>query len=1205
MVSRSSEPRCGGTCDLALELLRTYALQPGDWLSACVRRRRVGLTRSGDFCSSLCRLLNSPLMQNRPLSTLLGTGTIQAVLLVCALMAGSLALQEFSFVLGPVPAAHCGAVRFTVLSLRNGSRPTSATGRQGRNERAAFGLLLNGCEVPTAPFPDDTERALFTNSSLDRPDHWQYLSGPVGFNGISITTAEHGDVSGDPAAFLVECASESRLHEFEAVAASSECGWFPGGAISVGLQEALGEVPPVQMPAGRGERVTLDYSALRCSQPVFWRATALLLLALTLGSTATLAFVISRFELLELPEPVQVLSVGMSTSSLFAIASCLTSWQAYRLEVWNHTGLILFLSSCLWGERCLNFRIAMFSLYLGVARCFWRPATLHLGTRVEPFACVLVGVAVIAEVLRRWIVRSQVQMVREDQARLTDVWQRLTAERHRLEALGQVAGLVVRLQRSLSGCGRDHVGGSGHVRHTCAVQGSSGKIEHLPVVCLDQLYFQAAVVAPLFLAKMQQWASVAGGVAVWEEDTAGADAPARGAWAPLLDPELGKTLAIYQYEGDSSRVVNIVHGSVVLEGAEGQQRCLQEMQADPGVEIVGVSDRQLVGHGPHDDYCKPCVRVWVKVTMAAAHDLRVADHVCQLDLVLQELWAFFDAPTKRRYQRFRRCVADSVNQKKKDSVWQPGARSPHATWRRWGWSMPGGVRVRPLTHEGGAGGGRGGGRDVLAAKGSAENVGSMMEKGASPLDSGWGNGVGRGEGDEDEQGLEVTGQTHAAVDACTPVKKAVLEEFFGVFPQSAHAPRAHACCACDDAACHGCGSSRPSSRGGFCATCASVQGCMLPKQMHEQLVRHHVLIVNSYLAASLDDRLRHILALLRPLADPATRGAGVGGDQADSVESPSSRVRLQSHDSKATSDADGSSGMPLQFSPEIRELLQHKCSHPGHHLRRHLSDLSVGAKSATWQSILFSSCPITFAYTKPQIRGLIGATGVGIFLQLIVPSFTHLGGKSRFAEILDQNSVQSPLFRLQAKELRGGKHLPTSDMRIGDVTLLKDGCRLPAEGTLQTKQGASIYLAHPDGLPISANGFAFRTAESGDPDFDPVILSWSFCADGGAARPSDCAEDAWLVAGSTQCFFTMHQVRCLPVTGRAFDTARERGTEHVFDLRVPRSFIFLTLCHLMRPCMPLAAVIISIGYLAPLRLFHSVCSKELCTRALLYSKETC
>jgi len=248
---------------------------------------------------------------------------------------------------------------------------------------------------------------------------------------------------------------------------------------------------------------------------------------------------------------------------------------------------------------------------------------------------------------------------------------------------------------------------------------------------------------------------------------------------------------------------------------------------------------------------------------------------------------------------------------------------------------------------------------------------------------------------------------------------------------------------------------------------------------------------------------------------------------------------------------------------------------------------------------------LTFAFIKRQIQGLLLAVGLSIFLQLFLPAFIGLGGKARLAEILDQNSVESPLFRLQAKELRGGKHLPASDMRIGHVTLLKDGCRLPAEGTLQTKEGASIYLAHPDGLPISANGFAFRTADSGDPDFDPVILSWSYCADiADLAGPADCAEESWLVAGSTQCFFTMHQVRCVPV-GRRFDTARERGTEHMFDLRVPRSLILLTLCHVVRPCLPLAAMTIAIGYLAQRRLFHSVCSKELCTGALVYSKETC
>ena len=60
----------------------------------------------------------------------------------------------------------------------------------------------------------------------------------------------------------------------------------------------------------------------------------------------------------------------------------------------------------------------------------------------------------------------------------------------------------------------------------------------------------------------------------------------------------------------------------------------------------------------------------------------------------------------------------------------------------------------------------------------------------------------------------------------------------------------------------------------------------------------------------------------------------------------------------------------------MREVLRHKCSRRGDYYQRQLTDLSIGTKSATWKSILFSSSPITFAYTKRQVRYILFAVAV-------------------------------------------------------------------------------------------------------------------------------------------------------------------------------------------------------------------------------------
>jgi len=246
-------------------MLYTYTQVPGDSLTARIRRRHGG-TGHDSWRAMLHRILSS----NVPLSTALAMGRVQAVLLFIGTASLFMMLPGVADIMvEAVPRARCAAVRFTVLSLRNGTAPRSAAG--GAGEHGTFGVLSNGCEVPgiaSAYLMEDV------NDSGNGPVSGgrrlrQYLTAPAGalleFNGISFVTGAQATLDADPGSFVVECAGDDE-QDFEPVAASGDCAWFPTSWDFLRSSVARERLPRARIPFARSEMVKWDYTVTKCMQ---------------------------------------------------------------------------------------------------------------------------------------------------------------------------------------------------------------------------------------------------------------------------------------------------------------------------------------------------------------------------------------------------------------------------------------------------------------------------------------------------------------------------------------------------------------------------------------------------------------------------------------------------------------------------------------------------------------------------------------------------------------------------------------------------------------------------------------------------------------------------------------------------------------------------------------------------------------------------
>ena len=492
-------------------------------------------------------------------------------------------------------------------------------------------------------------------------------------------------------------------------------------------------------------------------------------------------------------------------------------------------------------------------------------------------------------VLRWWMLRMQTAGVEADKVKVARVWQQVVGDAQARRGLQQAEVLSATAATSsrepLRCTGSDPSSSESSVqarrsgavvRHMCPAQEPDHK-RQVAVTCLDQLYFQAAVVAPMFIVKVRKWAAgSAGSLPARRRAPLGlggqADAPPlvrsgqpdhEVEWAPLLDPEQATHDAIQKCHGDPSRVINIVRQVIVFDSVDDQLQCLEELRGDGDVSVVAICNRQTVAT-ESTGYVKPCIRVYLTLNTACAQEMAVSGHVCQLELVLEPIWRVFDPATQLRYRTYRECVYAQSHGLSCMGRWFAARRRGGYTARdATAGALSSSNRVYPQESESlkAVEGWRTGLAREMAA------TGSMMEEGRSSVDVGWnsslrpegvgtqGGGTGRepqgaeldvpaDDGSADGAGDEGASAANAMHER---VSREQVEEFFG----------------CSGAACgtvaRGRGYEMEASGEGSHNEVVWAKGrCGFAALLLERLVQGHVEISNVYFAAGLDARLRYL-----------------------------------------------------------------------------------------------------------------------------------------------------------------------------------------------------------------------------------------------------------------------------------------------------------------------------------------------------------
>ena len=494
-------------------------------------------------------------------------------------------------------------------------------------------------------------------------------------------------------------------------------------------------------------------------------------------------------------------------------------------------------------------------------------------------------------VLRWMMLRMQTARVGADKVKVEREWQLLVRDAQACSVLQQGEALsatpATSSRETLRNTGSDPSSSDSSVRarrsgavlrHMCPAQ-EPGLDRQVAVTCLDQLYFQAAVVAPMFIVKVRKWAAgSAGSLPAWRRAPRGpgghADAPplvrsdqpeheADVDWAPLLDPEQAAHDAIQKCHGDPSRVINIVRQVIVFDSFDDQLQCLEELRGDADVTVVGIVNRQTVAT-ESNGYVKPCIRVYVTLNTACAQEMAVSGHVCQLELILEPIWRVFDPATQHRYRTYRECVYAQ-----RPGLWWMGRW--FAARRRGGNTgrdatagfLAGRNRVCPQESEG-----------VRAVEGWRTGLargmaatGSMVEEGRSSVDVGWNGslrpeGIGAQDGGSGTapKGVELAVLTHdgpahgagnegaSATNAMHErVSREQVEEFFGCLRTVGGA-----------GAGGGGYEMATSGEGSHNEVVWTSSRCGFAALLLERLVEGHVMISNVYFAAGLDARLRYL-----------------------------------------------------------------------------------------------------------------------------------------------------------------------------------------------------------------------------------------------------------------------------------------------------------------------------------------------------------
>jgi len=980
----------------------------------------------------------------------------------------------------------------------------------------------------------------------------------VDFNGFYFTLTAESDFELDPSFFVLECLSEPDSPKI--IAASGECGWFVG-VEDLGPTDTL---PASRLTKGLDNSFTLDYSQFSCRVPQLLDAAAISVGGLALLLAALHARFCTKNGLFGVDLPISTLAAGQSLQQMLIVLALVLSWRPDVPLILFHFSVAFGFSTLLISESFLEertFILGIVTFIMAISSAF-APSTAHTAfTRPESMQNVstcaqlsIIACAAVSWSLGMLVLR--VQHVSGATRRLSPVADACRSALAQIEeqALQQIHVLVASLEREgaiersrvrtasaedaatwrgihshiervgahLSDCltvshetqavlprhlllTAEHIledGSAGQRRatwHTVAAR--SARHGHvLDVVCLDQLYFQAVVIAPMLELKVLTWARKYGAFlqSVPCTDASSHDGTdtltehrsevrlvrqgegeENGGGRPTIDwshsikcSEDSVAKISERFNGAPQYLVDLVRQRIIFESVLELKDALSHICQDPDVVVVSLENGMMIpDSAPHTTqhpdlhqggaFTKPAVTMYLILTTPLAHDMHVAGFVLEVELWLRDIWDLFES-SLGDYRAYRQALLSE------QSIFS-------ATLRR-------GLRRMP----------------VWASRVSpSESDAHDIERGAThtlythpaPPD----DDIAQPAAHAVDRSLVPAARTHTYTHTHTHTNKTPsgnyslknedIQEYFAVRPQNLQ----------------GCAGN------GMCSAIQGIPPILVLRvgvQIYYADSKTQTLVCPARISCDQGhSRLQEVLRLLNsPCGTHKNTGVEVGAhfqsDENQHVDGLAQRTGtevLPSSRNESTSIRDSESwyGRYIEnkcvMTPELAKILRGKCSERGDSMEFCLIEGILPTRSAHWASLLFSSRPITLALHTRKYQ-------IAVFL---CGCYMIYFGTTVWLFLQTQNRFTSSHVRFSATRLRGAAAsselslLPPTIPGVASIGLMLDGCALELQSEMPPPhmlvENSSMYLSYRS--PVTANGFSVRTLAGNNTEMlDAVVF---------------------------------------------------------------------------------------------------------------------
>ncbi|EKX32423.1 hypothetical protein GUITHDRAFT_121390 [Guillardia theta CCMP2712] len=584
--------------------------------------------------------------------------------------------------------------RLRVLALRNGASG-SAIKSIGLT---SWGLMHQNCEIPAREngWVDGVKHV------EDRQGSIAYLnfSTPVLVDGWFVVTSNMS-VEMDPSTFVVEALEDG---EWQILGLSHACGWRPLVELEE-VQISSDKLPSFTLPKERVKTVKFLNADSRC----VWGSCAQMIGRYVEGISLLLAVLAIRKGWFEWP--VKLISVAFFIGGVVKISS-----YAAIYDLWEQNNQIVFMVNGL--ADIFVFPAPLFfdeSFILEtaiLAQVIKLPVNNLSGDNVGTASILTMTSAFVFLLIRHRTRVVCTRQMREMKEKFDSAWNVLLQEAGNYDALLALDNLVADLEmkshwmstpRQLrlpypqrnapadptqvqrEALTSEDVNGQSSTSDNEAGRPSSGRAplviernspmlsavlasilaQEQRVTSLDQLYARSVTVQPLFASKIVELAeSCEGSFMFFDNDNlmSARDVKKNADMMSLLTKLCLKPLErtveklVGAYDGDVSRLTDLVRQRIVFDSFSNILQCLQTISSDPTIEIVQVKNR----FRPDDDavrsagYRDLCVRLRLRTDETLAMGL--AGYVCELQLFHRRFVSILNEMDHEVYLKFRRVL---------------------------------------------------------------------------------------------------------------------------------------------------------------------------------------------------------------------------------------------------------------------------------------------------------------------------------------------------------------------------------------------------------------------------------------------------------------------------------------------------------------------------------------------------------------------